>query len=186
MTVEGAVGIAAGIAAGSVALIGFGLSSAVEGMAAVIVIWRFTGSRTHSETSERSAQKAVAISFWLLAPYVAVEAVHKLLTAEHPETSIVGIALTAGFVYAAALAFTGSTTAGGFLNPAVTLMLWVFKRLDGVRDLCCECGAIRRRCKSNFGLEGERGQRATGSHGASHELTDFLDQPRGEREQPRG
>src|SRR5438094_507378 len=57
MTVEGGVGVLAGIAAGSVALIGFGLSSAVEGMAAVIVIWRFTGRRTHSETSERTAQK---------------------------------------------------------------------------------------------------------------------------------
>jgi divalent metal cation (Fe/Co/Zn/Cd) transporter len=95
MTVEGAVGVAAGIAAGSVALIGFGLSSAVEGFAAVIVIWRFTGSRMHSETSERTAQKAVAVSFWLLAPYVAFEAVHKLATAAQPETSIAGIALTA-------------------------------------------------------------------------------------------
>ena len=66
MTAEGVVGIAAGAAAGSVALIGFGLSSAVEGLASVIVIWRFTGSRTRSEHSERTAQKAVAISFWLL------------------------------------------------------------------------------------------------------------------------
>jgi divalent metal cation (Fe/Co/Zn/Cd) transporter len=96
MTVEGVVGMIAGLAAGSVALVGFGLSSAVEGLASVIVIWRFTGARTHSETSERTAQKAVAISFFLLAPYVAVEAVHKLITAEKPTASIVGIALTAG------------------------------------------------------------------------------------------
>lgn len=96
MTAEGVVGVAAGIAAGSIALLGFGLSSAVEGLASVIVIWRFTGSRTHSETSERKAQKAVAVSFWLLAPYVAVEAVHHLATAERPATSWVGIALTTG------------------------------------------------------------------------------------------
>jgi divalent metal cation (Fe/Co/Zn/Cd) transporter len=95
MTLEGGVGVLAGILAGSVALIGFGLSSAVEGLAAVIVIWRFTGSRTHSDSSERSAQRAVAVSFWLLAPYVAVEAVHKLVSAEHPETSVLGIGLTA-------------------------------------------------------------------------------------------
>lgn len=98
MTAEGVVGIVAGLAAGSVALVGFGLSSAVEGMASVIVIWRFTGQRTHSETSERTATRAVAISFWLLAPYVAVEAVHKLVTADHAETSAVGIALTVGSI----------------------------------------------------------------------------------------
>jgi divalent metal cation (Fe/Co/Zn/Cd) transporter len=96
MTAEGAVGIVAGIAAGSIALVGFGLSSAVEGLASVIVIWRFTGSRTHSETSERTAQKAVAVSFWLLAPYIAIEAIHHLATAEKPATSWVGIALTTG------------------------------------------------------------------------------------------
>jgi divalent metal cation (Fe/Co/Zn/Cd) transporter len=98
MTAEGAVGIAAGVAAGSVALIGFGLSSAVEGLASVIVIWRFTGARTLSAHSERRAQKAVAISFWLLAPYIAIEAVHKLVVSAHPETSVVGIALTIGSI----------------------------------------------------------------------------------------
>jgi divalent metal cation (Fe/Co/Zn/Cd) transporter len=93
MTVEGAVGIAAGVAAGSVALIGFGLDSAIEGFASVIVIWRFTGSRTMSETAERRAQRLVAISFFLLAPYVAFEATRDLVTGSHPDTSWVGIAL---------------------------------------------------------------------------------------------
>ncbi len=94
MTVEGGAGLVAGLAAGSIALIGWALSSAVEGMASVIVIWRFTGSRATSETAERRAQRAVAVSFWLLAPYVAVEAVHKLVAADHPEPSILGIVLT--------------------------------------------------------------------------------------------
>ncbi|HXD58576.1 MAG TPA: cation transporter [Thermoleophilaceae bacterium] len=93
MTVEGAVGIAAGIAAGSVALVGFGLDSAIEGFASVIVIWRFTGTRVHSETSERRAQKLVAASFLLLAPYVAFEATRDLVTGSHAETSWIGIAL---------------------------------------------------------------------------------------------
>lgn len=48
MSVEGAVGLAAGFSAGSIALVGWALSSVVEGMASVIVIWRFTGSRTLS------------------------------------------------------------------------------------------------------------------------------------------
>jgi hypothetical protein len=95
MSVEGAVGLAAGVAAGSIALIGWALSSGVEGLASAIVIWRFTGSRMLSETSEARAQKAVAISFWLLAPYVAVEAVHELLTGQRPAASVLGIVLTA-------------------------------------------------------------------------------------------
>jgi divalent metal cation (Fe/Co/Zn/Cd) transporter len=94
MTIEGVVGVVSGIVAGSIALQAFGISSAVEGLASVIVIWRFTGSRTLSETSERRAQKAVAISFWLLVPYVVVEAVYKLATTAEPETSYVGIGLT--------------------------------------------------------------------------------------------
>jgi divalent metal cation (Fe/Co/Zn/Cd) transporter len=93
MTVEGAVGIAAGVAAGSIALVGFGLDSAIEGFASVIVIWRFSGSRTLSETAERRAQKLVALSFFLLAPYVAVIATRDLVTGSHPHTSWVGIAL---------------------------------------------------------------------------------------------
>src|SRR3954471_3163608 len=95
MTVEGAAGLAAGVAAASIALIGWALSSAVEGLASVIVIWRFTGSRTLSPTAEGRAGKAVAISFWLLAPYVAVEAVHKLVTGQEAEGSALGIVLTA-------------------------------------------------------------------------------------------
>jgi divalent metal cation (Fe/Co/Zn/Cd) transporter len=98
MTAEGAVGIFAGATAGSVALVGWGLGSAIEGLAAVIVIWRFTGSRMHSETSERRAQRGVAVSFFLLAPYIAVEAIRGLATGAHPETSILGIAVTASSV----------------------------------------------------------------------------------------
>ena len=62
--------IAAGIVAGSIALIGFGLDSAIEGFASVIIIWRFTGSRVLSQTAEHRAQKLVAVQFFVLAPYV--------------------------------------------------------------------------------------------------------------------
>lgn len=80
--------------ASSVALVGWALSSVVEGLASVIVIWRFTGARTMSETSERRAQKAVALSFWLLAPYVAVEALRDLVGHEVAKVSVLGMALT--------------------------------------------------------------------------------------------
>jgi divalent metal cation (Fe/Co/Zn/Cd) transporter len=96
MTVEGAVAVTAGLVAGSVALVGFGIDSAIEGLASVIVIWRFTGSRTFSDAAELRAQKLVAISFFLLAPYIAQDALRTLIAGDHPETSWVGIGLSVG------------------------------------------------------------------------------------------
>ena len=98
MTAEGGVGLAAGIAAGSVALTGWALGSAIEAMASVIVMWRFTGPRTLSETAERRAQKAVAVSFWLLAPYIVIEAVRDLAGHHPASASLAGIILTASSV----------------------------------------------------------------------------------------
>ena len=98
MTAEGVIGVIAGALAGSVALVGWGVGSAIEGLAAVIVIWRFTGSRTHSHSAERRAERAVAVSFFLLAPYIAVEAARSLAAADHPRTSALGIAVTAASV----------------------------------------------------------------------------------------
>jgi divalent metal cation (Fe/Co/Zn/Cd) transporter len=95
MTIEGAVAIIAGIVAGSIALIGFGIDSAIEGFASVVIVWRFTGWRTLSHHAEERAQKLVAVQFFLLAPYVAVESIRTLFNASHPETSMVGIALAA-------------------------------------------------------------------------------------------
>ncbi len=98
MTIEGAVAILAGAAAGSIALVGFGLDSAIEGFASVIIIWRFTGQRVFSHAAEQRAQRLVAVQFFLLAPYVAVESVRVLVNGEHAETSPVGIALAAASI----------------------------------------------------------------------------------------
>jgi divalent metal cation (Fe/Co/Zn/Cd) transporter len=95
MGAEGTIAIAAGIVAGSIALVGFGIDSAIEGFASAIIVWRFTGSRIHSRAAERRAQKLVAVQFFLLAPYVAFEAVNHLLTGERPDVSWLGMALTA-------------------------------------------------------------------------------------------
>ena len=94
--IEGTIGVVAGFLAGSIALVAFGLDSAIEGLASVIVIWRFTGNRTISADAERRAQKWVAISFFLLAPYVAAEAIETLIEGAAAETSWLGIGLTAG------------------------------------------------------------------------------------------
>jgi divalent metal cation (Fe/Co/Zn/Cd) transporter len=98
MTIEGGVAIAAGIVASSIALIGFGLDSGIEGVASLIIIWRFTGHRVFSHAAEERAQKLVAVQFFLLAPYVAFESTRSLLGAEHPEVSWVGIGLAVGSV----------------------------------------------------------------------------------------
>ena len=66
LCVEGAVGVIAGVIAGSIALVAFGLDSGIEGLASVIVLWRFTGSRMTSTGAERTAQKWVAVSFGTL------------------------------------------------------------------------------------------------------------------------
>jgi hypothetical protein len=68
MALEGAVAIVAGIVAGSIALIGFGIDSAIEGFASIVIVWRFTGWRTLSHAAEDRAQKLVAIQFLILAP----------------------------------------------------------------------------------------------------------------------
>jgi divalent metal cation (Fe/Co/Zn/Cd) transporter len=93
MSVEGFVALLAGILAGSIALVGFGLDSVIEGFASVIIIWRFTGSRVLSETAEQRAQKLVAIQFFILAPYVAVESLRALAGGEHADVSALGMAL---------------------------------------------------------------------------------------------
>lgn len=98
MTVEGAVAIAAGVVASSIALIGFGIDSAIEGFASVVIVWRFTGMRMFSAAAETRAQKLVAIQFFILAPYVGIEAIRSLIGGDRPDESWVGIGLAAGSV----------------------------------------------------------------------------------------
>jgi divalent metal cation (Fe/Co/Zn/Cd) transporter len=109
------------VVAGSISLIGWALGSGVEGLASVIVVWRFTGSRTPSETAERQAQRGVAISFWLIAPYIAFESVRNLLTAARPETTVIGIALTAVALLLMPVLGRAKQTLGARLDSGATL-----------------------------------------------------------------
>ena len=95
MAIEGVVAVVAGIVAGSIALIGFGLDSAIEGFASIVIVWRFTGWRTLSHEAELRAQKLVAVQFFILAPYVAYESGRALIEGSRPEESMVGIVLAA-------------------------------------------------------------------------------------------
>lgn len=92
--VEAAVAIAAGVVAGSVALIGFGADSLIEAGAGIVVIWLMAGGRSATPGAERRAQQLIAGSFVLLAAYVGVEALRDLVGGHHPAGSWVGVGLS--------------------------------------------------------------------------------------------
>jgi divalent metal cation (Fe/Co/Zn/Cd) transporter len=93
---EAVVGLAAGLAAGSVALVGFALDSVVESSSASILLWRLhseaRGKRTAEQVEKRTV-RLVALAFFALAAYVAVQAVIEVAGSERPEESPVGVAL---------------------------------------------------------------------------------------------
>jgi divalent metal cation (Fe/Co/Zn/Cd) transporter len=92
---EAAVAIGAGLAAGSIALVGFGADSLVEAFAGFVVLWRFAAARVTSPASERRAQQLIAISFYVIAAYVAIEASRSLTGGHAPDASWLGIGLSA-------------------------------------------------------------------------------------------
>jgi divalent metal cation (Fe/Co/Zn/Cd) transporter len=93
--IEAAIAVGAGLAAGSIALIGFGADSLIESVAGFVVLWLFSGSRQGAAGAERRAQRLIAVSFYVLAAYVAIEAIRTLAASDHPDVSWVGIGLAA-------------------------------------------------------------------------------------------
>jgi divalent metal cation (Fe/Co/Zn/Cd) transporter len=95
--VEGVVAVAAGLAAGSVSLVGFGLDSGIEVSAALILAWRLAQERGQgcTQAADRRATRAIAVSFFALAAYVGIESTRDLLGRSEPEASLPGIVLAA-------------------------------------------------------------------------------------------
>lgn len=93
--VEFAIAVGTGVAAGSIALVGFGIDSLIECLAGFIIIWRFASRRSLSGTAERRAQQFIAASYAILVAYIVIEATRSLLGGEQPEVSWVGIGLAA-------------------------------------------------------------------------------------------
>lgn len=98
--VEGVVAIGAAIAAGSVALMGFGIDSFVECASGSVLIWRLLAERRHTSATaidrlERRAQRLVAVSLFALAAYIIGDAAYSLVTGKRPAPSTVGMILTA-------------------------------------------------------------------------------------------
>jgi divalent metal cation (Fe/Co/Zn/Cd) transporter len=118
MTLEVAVAIAAGVAAHSIALLGFGLDSVIELVAGATVIWELRGA---GQERERSATRFIGVTFFLLAAYVAVEATRDLLTHARPDRSLPGLAITvAALIVMPALA-AGKRRVGRALNNRTLL-----------------------------------------------------------------
>ena len=94
------IAVTAGLASGSVALLGFGIDSFVESASGSVMIWRLRAERNADEDDEeriehveRRAQKLVAGSLILLAVYIAWDSITSLIAGERPEPSLVGIVL---------------------------------------------------------------------------------------------
>ena len=128
--IEFAVAVAAGVAASSIALIGFGIDSLIEVIAGGVVVWLFTGGRLHSDAAERRAQQVIAVSFLLLAAYLGVEAVRTLTGSHHPEASGAGIALALITAPTMPLLARAKRTVGRRLDSAATVS-------EGAQNLLC-------------------------------------------------
>jgi cation diffusion facilitator family transporter len=95
---EALVAITAGIAAGSIALVGFGIDSGIEVLSATALLWRFRQARADASEEEHSraehrALYFVSATFFLLSAYIGFEAVAALTGREEPKHSTVGLIL---------------------------------------------------------------------------------------------
>ncbi len=110
--------ITAAIAAGSVALAGFGLDSLIEIFASVVVVWQLKGV---NKAREQRALRLIGIAFFALAAYITGQIVYTLLRAEHPSTSTSGIIwLAATFIAMLLLAYGKRRTGRQLGNPVLS------------------------------------------------------------------
>lgn len=116
--VEAVVAIAAGAAAGSIALIGFGLDSSVEVMSAAVIVWQFRGL---AASREQRALRLIAISFFALSAYVAAQAVIDLVDRSAPESSAVGIGLAIASLIVMPLLARAKRRTGALMGSAAVV-----------------------------------------------------------------
>jgi divalent metal cation (Fe/Co/Zn/Cd) transporter len=116
-SVEAVIAVGFGLAAGSIALIGFGLDSLVEVFAASVVVWQLRGV---SEERGRRALRLIALSFFALAGYVSVEAVRDLIVGAEVAESVPGMVLAAvSLAIMPLLAFGKNRTGHQMGNPTL-------------------------------------------------------------------
>ncbi|MDH2429079.1 cation transporter [Sphaerisporangium sp. TRM90804] len=127
---ESVLGMAAGLSAHSVALIGWAWASLVEALASLIVIWRFTGRRLHSHTAEHRARKAVAVSFWVLSPYLVLHVAYDLSQGHRAAPTALGIVVTTISLVSMPLLGFAKRRLGSRLGSAATTG-------EGTQNLMC-------------------------------------------------
>ncbi|GII78448.1 membrane protein [Sphaerisporangium rufum] len=130
LAAESSLGLLAGVSAHSVALIGWGWSSLAEALASLIVVWRFTGSRLRSASAERRARLAVAVSFWLLAPYLVLHVGYDLRAGERAVPTVLGVAVTVISLVSMPLLGLAKRRLGARLGSAATAG-------EGTQNLLC-------------------------------------------------
>jgi len=128
--IEFGIALGAGIAAGSIALIGFGADSLIEVLAGSVIVWLFTGSRRHSATAERRAQQVIAATYFVLAAYIIVESMRDLILRNEPAVSWVGIALAAVTAPTMPLLARAKHNVGRKLNSSATVS-------EGSQNMIC-------------------------------------------------
>jgi divalent metal cation (Fe/Co/Zn/Cd) transporter len=122
--VEGVVAVVAGVLAGLVSLIGFGVDSGIESASAVLVGMRLAARLRHGEADEakeRRALKLVALTFFVLAAYVTIEGTRSLIAGETPDNSVVGIVLLASSCIVMPVLAAAKTKVGKRLDDPLIL-----------------------------------------------------------------
>jgi divalent metal cation (Fe/Co/Zn/Cd) transporter len=131
--IEAGVAITAGIAAGSIALVGFGFDSMIEVMSSAVVVWQFRNEvrSGYDEQRVHLALRLIAISFFVLATYILFESVRDLFFADsEADESTVGIVLAAlSLLVMPALAIAKRQTADALGSPTL--------RADSRETLLC-------------------------------------------------
>ena len=130
MGAEGTLGVVTGVLAGSIALTAFGIQSFIEGLASLVIVWLFSGARLTSDRAEGRAQKFVALQFFLLVPFVGYEAVEKLVTGDHADTSWLGIGVVTSSLIGMPLLGSAKRRLADKLGSVAT-------RGEGTQNLLC-------------------------------------------------
>lgn len=119
--IEFAIAVGAGVAAGSIALLGFGIDSLIELLAGSVIVWLFSGGRGASHHAERRAQQVIAASYAILVAYIVVETARDLLGSHHPGVSWIGIGLAAVTAPTMPLLARAKRRVGRKLNSSATV-----------------------------------------------------------------
>ena len=119
--IEFAIAVGAGVAAGSVALVGFGIDSLIELLAGGVIVWLFSGGRGASHEAERRAQQLIAASYAILVTYIVVETTRDVLGSHHPGVSWLGIGLAACTAPTMPLLARAKRRVGRKLNSSATV-----------------------------------------------------------------